>query len=98
MTDRLSRDSYSAAFRSGIPESEQRRLDLQGELFAPLAAWTFDALGIGLGSRVLEVGCGGGGLLAEAAARVGPSGHVVGVDREPALLAAARERVAAYPA
>ena len=97
MTDAASHDSYSAAFQGGIPESEQQRLDLQGELFAPLAAWTFDALGIGPGSQVLEIGCGGGGLLAEAAARVGPSGRVVGVDREPALLAAARERVAAYP-
>jgi SAM-dependent methyltransferase len=92
-----SRDSYSAAFQGGIPETERKRLDLQGELFAPLAAWTFDALAIGPGSRVLEVGCGGGGLLAEAATRVGSSGRVVGVDREPALLAAARERVAAYP-
>lgn len=97
MADSTSRDSYSAAFRGGIPEAERQRLDLQGELFAPLAAWTFDALAIGPGGRVLEVGCGGGGLLAEAAARVGPTGRVVGVDREPALLAAARERVAAYP-
>jgi SAM-dependent methyltransferase len=76
---------------------EQRRLDRQGELFAPLAAWTLDALGIGPGNRVLEIGCGGGGLLAEVATRVGPTGSVVGVDRDAALLATARERVAPWP-
>lgn len=92
-----SHDSYSAAFPGGITEREQRRLDRQGELFAPLADWTLAALGIGPGSRVLEIGCGGGGLLADVAGRVGPTGSVVGVDRDPVLLAAARDRVAAYP-
>jgi SAM-dependent methyltransferase len=97
MTAPPSPDSYSAAFPGGIPEREQRRLDRQGELFAPLADWTLEALGIEPGSRVLEIGCGGGGLLAEVAARVGPTGRVVGVDRDPRLLATARERVATYP-
>lgn len=97
MTSTPSRDSYSAAFPGGIPDRELRRLDRQGELFAPLAEWTLAALGIGPGSHVLEVGCGGGGLLAEVAGRVGPAGRVVGVDRDPALLAAARKRVAGLP-
>ena len=85
-TSEAQRDGYATAFAGGIPATERQRLERQGELFAPLAAWTLDALGVGPGARVLELGCGGGGLLAEAAARVGPTGRVVGVDRAPALL------------
>lgn len=52
MADTTARDSYSAAFHGGIPDSERQRLDLQSELFAPLAAWTFDALAIGPGGTL----------------------------------------------
>lgn len=42
-----------------------------------------DALPIGPGSRVLEIGCGPGGAAIEVAARVGPTGHVLAIDRSP---------------
>jgi ubiquinone/menaquinone biosynthesis C-methylase UbiE len=76
---------------------EQERLRQQGDVYHRLATWTFDALDIGPGSAVLEVGCGGGLLLAAAAQRVGPTGRAVGVDHDPHLIAAARERIAPYP-
>lgn len=50
--------------------------------------------GIGPGMRVLDVGCGGGIVTLMAARLVGPGGHVVGLDRDPRPLAAARERAA----
>jgi SAM-dependent methyltransferase len=49
-----------------------------------------DALGLAAGDRVLDLGCGPGVDLAALAARVGPSGLAVGLDRSPAMAAAAR--------
>ena len=45
------------------------------------------------GASVLEVGCGNGMLLADLAARVGPGGRCVGIERDPAAAAQARARV-----
>ena len=42
------------------------------------------------GNSVLDVGCGVGSIAAGVAMRVGPTGRVVGVDRDSALLAIAR--------
>jgi len=80
-----------------VSEAEQERLGRQGRLFARLAAWTLDMLDLRPGRTVLELGCGGGGLLVAAAERVGPSGRVVGVERDPRLLAEARSRASGYP-
>lgn len=44
------------------------------------------------GMSVLDVGCGTGSITADVARTVGPSGTVVGIDRDPALLRRARER------
>lgn len=46
------------------------------------------------GNRVLEVGCGPGELLAEAAGAVGAGGRVTGVDKVPEMLELAARRVA----
>jgi ubiquinone/menaquinone biosynthesis C-methylase UbiE len=78
-------------------DAERRRLDLQAETHGRLSAWTLDALGLGVGQRVVDLGCGSGALLPQMAHRVGPSGRVIGVDRDARLLAAAREQVALYP-
>ncbi len=42
-----------------------------------------DALPLRPGLRVLEIGCGPGAAAREVAARVGPTGHVLAVDRSP---------------
>jgi ubiquinone/menaquinone biosynthesis C-methylase UbiE len=89
--------SYAAAFPGGTTDVERRRLDLQAEMYARLSTWTLDALGLGPGQRAADLGCGTGALLSLMAERVGPSGRVIGVDRDARLLAAAREHVKAYP-
>ncbi|GAA4674578.1 methyltransferase [Phytohabitans rumicis] len=40
----------------------------------------------------VDVGCGGAGMTVALAAALGPDGRAVGVDMEPAILAAAKER------
>jgi SAM-dependent methyltransferase len=49
--------------------------------------------GIAPGMRVLDLGSGMGDVALLAARVVGPEGHVLGLDRSPALLAAARQRI-----
>ncbi|MGH9135348.1 MAG: class I SAM-dependent methyltransferase [Ilumatobacteraceae bacterium] len=48
--------------------------------------------GVGPGDAVLDVACGRGAALVPAAARVGASGRVVGVDLSPEMVRLARER------
>ncbi|WP_105974465.1 methyltransferase domain-containing protein [Streptomyces geranii] len=54
-----------------------------------------DLLDLRPGHTVLDVGCGPGTDLPALAERVGPTGRVIGVDQDPAMLATARERAAA---
>jgi SAM-dependent methyltransferase len=44
------------------------------------------------GQRVLEVGCGAGDDVCTIARRVGPSGHVLGIDEAPLVVAEATRR------
>ena len=55
--------------------------------WAPIVA---DAAHIKSGDRVLDVACGTGVLAREAAARVGQTGHVAGLDPHAGMLAVAR--------
>jgi 2-polyprenyl-3-methyl-5-hydroxy-6-metoxy-1,4-benzoquinol methylase len=59
---------------------------------SPRLAAVLQALPLRPGMRVLEVGCGSGALARAMAARVGPDGRVLGVDRSPTAIQAA-ERV-----
>src|SRR5262245_44454412 len=54
--------------------------------------------GVRPGSRVLDVACGTGGALLEAARRAGPDGFVVGVDLAEPMAAEAARRLRALPA
>ncbi len=94
----LPTNSYAAAFPGGTTDAERRRLDLQAEMYGRLTGWTLDALGLAPGHRVADLGCGSGALLPLLAERVGPTGRVIGVDRDPRLPQPAHEQSAAGPA
>jgi len=64
---------------------------LDGQI-QPLGAAVMDAVGVGTGERVLDVGCGTGQTTIELARRVGASGGVIGADISAPMLARARER------
>ncbi|WP_337662432.1 methyltransferase domain-containing protein [Streptomyces sp. GESEQ-13] len=56
-----------------------------------------DLLDVREGHTVLDAGCGPGTDLPTLAERVGATGTVIGVDRDPAMLAQARERTRELP-
>ena len=74
-------------------EKEQRRLARQAEHFDPLTERVFRAAGLRPGMRVLDLGSGAGDVAMLAARLVGSDGEVVGVERDPAAVAAATARV-----
>jgi SAM-dependent methyltransferase len=78
----------------GNSDAEHARLMRQAEFLRPLTGRLFREAGIGAGQRVLDLGSGVGDVAMLAAAIVGPSGVVVGVDRDPVSIARARSRVA----
>src|SRR5262245_26569102 len=67
---------------------------LDGQI-QPHGAAVMDAVGVDIGERVLDVGCGTGQTSIELARRVGPSGRVIGADISAPMLARARERARA---
>ena len=60
-------------------------------LMAPFAPIVAEAAGVREGAHVLDVACGTGIVTREALRRAGPSGRVVGLDRNPGMLVVARE-------
>jgi len=56
---------------------------------------TLERIGLQPGERGLDVGCGPGRMALRAGQRVGPTGEIVAVDVQPAMLARLRERLAA---
>lgn len=98
MTERLGPSDYLDA--EDAPGAEEASRQLQAEHHA---LW-LDSLitparqhGLVAGARVLEVGCGDGHLLAELSRWVGPSGWVVGIDRDPAAVLQSRRALGGRP-
>jgi SAM-dependent methyltransferase len=79
----------------GHSPAELDRLRLQSALFEDITRSAFAAAGLQPGWRVLDVGCGAGDVSFLAAEMVGATGSVVGVDRAPDAIAAARRRARA---
>jgi SAM-dependent methyltransferase len=78
----------------GYGEAEKRRLQRLAAQFAPESSWLFDQLEPLEGARVLEIGCGPHGCLDQLSRRVGTTGSVIGVERNPEVAAMARKMVA----
>lgn len=76
----------------GHTDREIERLKAQARLIDPITQRFFREAGIIPGVRVLDVGTGAGDVAFLAAEIVGDKGEVVGVDRVPAALEAARAR------
>jgi len=76
----------------GHSERELERLAIQARLIDPITRGFFRDAGIISGMRVLDVGSGSGDTAFLAAALVGETGEVVGVDRAFAAVVAARRR------
>jgi len=85
----------SPAYVLGHSQFELERLARQERLIGPATRRYFQAAGLAPGMRVLDVGSGTGVVAFLAAELVGPSGEVIGSDRAPAAVAAAREAAAA---
>jgi SAM-dependent methyltransferase len=84
-----------AEYVLGASAQEQERLRAQGDAVGPMTQRLLVQAGIGPNMRVLDVGCGSGDVTLLAARLVGAGGEVVGIDREPHMVEAARRRVAA---
>jgi ubiquinone/menaquinone biosynthesis C-methylase UbiE len=78
----------------GSTDAEHERLIRQAARLAPFTERFFRDAGIGPAQRVLDVGSGVGDVAMLAAKLVGPSGEVVGVERDARSIARARARVA----
>jgi SAM-dependent methyltransferase len=66
-------------------------------LLQPVLDLVLDQAAVSPGMRVLDVGCGTGESVAQAARRVGPEGHVTGVDISDTMLGFARTRLRDHP-
>jgi ubiquinone/menaquinone biosynthesis C-methylase UbiE len=70
--------------------AEAERLRVQARVWEADVEALLDQIGVQPGWRCLDLGCGALGILAPLSRRVGPGGHVVGVDTDERLLATAR--------
>ncbi|MGW3291002.1 class I SAM-dependent methyltransferase [Streptomyces sp. NPDC001002] len=84
-----------SGYAMGTAPSEAGRLDVQDALYGGFTEYLLRAAGLREGMRVLDVGCGTGGVSLAAARIVGPSGHVVGVDMNAQVLETARANATA---
>jgi SAM-dependent methyltransferase len=75
----------------GTSAAERDRLRRQSGELRDLSALLLNRVGVAQGWRAIDVGCGPSGVLEQLADRVGPAGHVVGLDFEPANVALAAE-------
>ena len=85
-------ETLPSTYLLGHSTSEQLRLVRQSRLLAPFTERLFRDAGIGMGMRVLDIGCGMGDVSMLAAQLVGPSGRVIGTDLDPVAIARAKER------
>ena len=91
MTTSTSPNSYVL----GGTDAEHERLLRQAARLAPYTERLFRDAGIGRGQRVLDIGSGVGDVAMLVARLVGPTGHVIGIDRDGTALEKARARASA---
>src|SRR5437773_1146189 len=82
----------SADYALGYTDAEHERLIRQAARVAPITERLFREAGISTGQRVLDIGSGVGDVAMLAARLVGPSGEVLGVERDARSIAKATAR------
>jgi len=85
--------SADASYLLGDTSAEHQRLIRQAAIFEPFTERLFRDAGIGPGQRVLDIGSGVGDVAMLTARLTGPTGEVVGIERDATTLAMARSRV-----
>jgi ubiquinone/menaquinone biosynthesis C-methylase UbiE len=87
-------DRSTSNYALGYTNLEHDRLIRQAARIAPITERLFRDAGIGPGQRVLDIGSGVGDVAMLAARMVGPSGEVVGIERDASSITRAKARVA----
>jgi ubiquinone/menaquinone biosynthesis C-methylase UbiE len=85
--------STTSRYALGNTDAEHERLIRQATILAPLTQRFFLQSGVSPGQRILDLGSGVGDVSMLAARIVGPSGKVVGVERDSRSVFRARTRV-----
>src|SRR6201997_275070 len=94
-TSTKSTASSPISYALGYTDTEHERLIRQAALIAPYTERLFRQAGIGPGQRVLDLGSGIGDVSMLLARIVGPSGEVVGIERDASSIGRAKARAAA---
>ena len=87
-------DNVHPDYFFGNTDAEHERLIRQAIRLAPVTERFFRDVGIAPGHRVLELGSGVGDVAMLVARIVGPSGEVVGIERDARTISCARARAA----
>ncbi len=90
----LHESSRDATYTLGRTSHETTRLIEQSRIYGESTTRLCKRVGIAEGMRVLEIGSGAGDVALTLAERVGPTGQVIGVDVNAAILDTARQRAA----
>jgi len=89
----MATDHPDSGYALGSTDGEHERLIKQAVRFLPFTERLFRDAGVGPGQRVLELGSGMGDVAMLVARLIGPSGEVVGVERDTRSIARAQRRL-----
>lgn len=91
--ERADFDGTDPVYALGSDLLERKRLQGQSTAFRPHTAMLLDRVGVERGWRAMDLGCGPSGALELLWERVGPTGHVTGLDFDPLNVDLARDFV-----
>ena len=83
----------SPVYALGSSPAERERLRRQSEELRALSTALLDRVGVERGWNAVDLGCGPSGIIDLLAKRVGPEGHMTGLDVNPSNVTLAREFV-----